>query len=86
MVLPIEDVNSMKDLDYPQIHQLIDKDWLAPETIGDRLVINPANGIEIGRIPRLDFVHYAAKQSACVMRLRRPCSVSTVMPCHAGTA
>ncbi len=52
VALPSEDVNIMNNLDYPQIRHLIGKDWLASATTGDRAVINPANGVEIGRIPQ----------------------------------
>ncbi|MBU4115486.1 MAG: NAD-dependent succinate-semialdehyde dehydrogenase [Gammaproteobacteria bacterium] len=42
----------MEDVNYPHIRHLVGQDWVASPTDGDRAVINPANGQEIGRIPQ----------------------------------
>ncbi len=39
--------------DYPHVRHLIGRDWIAGAAEGDRAVINPANGREIGRIPQV---------------------------------
>lgn len=61
----------MKDLDYPQIRHLIGKDWLATAAAGDRAVINPANGAEIGRIPQATAEDLSVQCAAPNRPLRR---------------
>lgn len=69
---------------YPEIQHLIGQDWIASSNEGDRAIINPANGLEIGRIPQataetLDSAVRTAEAAFALWKNRSPLDRSAIL-------
>lgn len=67
----------MNSSDYPDIRHMIGCDWLAASDDGDRAVINPATGADIGRVPQaatedLDRAVRSAESAFALWKERSP--------------